>query len=245
MSDEKALLLVPEIVPEEVMSKIHELPGLPAFMLAQECADLYQVDVKQIAQAVKRNSERFPADFVFRLTKKDVELLRSQNVTAISRKARVEPLAFSHEGTNALSGVLKSPVAAARSVQINRAFSAMEKGILEKALRADAALAFPDMFTVDQFEKLLDARVMITGTQYLALKGRCERARRRLEAVPPPVLPLSRGASYTRKNLTRREKRTIVILNAQGVANVAIASRIGRNISTIQRYLRRRKTHSR
>lgn len=96
-------------------------------MLDAELAELYGVTTKSLVQAVKRNSERFPQDFMFALTKQEVAILRSQIVT--SRLAasgwggrRTAPYAFSEQGVAMLSSVLRSPRAIAVNIAIMRAF---------------------------------------------------------------------------------------------------------------------------
>ena len=69
------------IIPDEmVMNKIYLIRGLK-IILDKDLANLYNVETKAFNQAVKRNEERFPEDFMFRLTKKEWESLRSQFVT--------------------------------------------------------------------------------------------------------------------------------------------------------------------
>ena len=63
-----------------IQSKIYEIRGCRV-MLDSDLAALYQVETKALKQAVKRNIERFPEDFMFELTKEEVEFLRSQIVT--------------------------------------------------------------------------------------------------------------------------------------------------------------------
>ncbi|MEW5763696.1 MAG: ORF6N domain-containing protein [Acidobacteriota bacterium] len=249
-------------IPEEVLSAIHHIEGLPDFMLASEAADLYGVAPKRVTEAVRRNPDRFPADFVFRLTKSDVEKLRSQNAAAISRMARIEPLAFTHEGMNALSGVLKSSIAAARSVQINRGFSEMERRIQAGAGLPSGAPVLPDALTPDQFDRLLQAKVVLTGAEYLALK---RPPRRRLALVPPSpaqaaavrkqveigdtlmpglfgspekgIIDLARIRHP--RPLTRREKREIkaALAETPRPTHAAIARRVGRPRRTVDRYI--------
>jgi hypothetical protein len=73
-------------------------------MLDEDLANLYGVEVKALNQAVKRNLERFPADFMFQLTKKETEILRSQSVTSSSWGGRrTFPYAFTEQGVAMLS----------------------------------------------------------------------------------------------------------------------------------------------
>lgn len=119
---------------QAIQTKIYRLPTrVKPFMLGQDLAELYEVESKHITQAVKRNPRRFPSDFYFQLTDSEVDILRSQNVTAISNMVRANPLGFYREGANMLSAVLKSGIAAERSVQIMYAFSALEMELLPES----------------------------------------------------------------------------------------------------------------
>lgn len=102
-------------------------------MVAVDLAEVYGTSVRALNQAVSRNSNRFPDDFMFVLTEMETMDLRSQNVTAnvVSTKARYATIVFTHAGANALSGVLKTPVAAGMSVAVHRAFAAMEQKALD------------------------------------------------------------------------------------------------------------------
>ena len=86
-------------------------------MLDEHLAALYEVEVKALNQAVKRNRERFPADFMFQLTLEEMQLLRSQVVTAEPGRGgrRTPPYAFTEQGVAMLSSVLRST----RAVQVN------------------------------------------------------------------------------------------------------------------------------
>src|SRR5258708_2821076 len=85
-------------------------------MLSGDLAELYGVEVKVLVQAVKRNTARFPIDFMFHVTKEEWSCLRSQNVTldvarrggGRGRYSKYPPLAFTEHGVTMLSGVLKS-----------------------------------------------------------------------------------------------------------------------------------------
>ena len=87
-----------------------------------DLADLYHVETKALNQAVKRNLERFPDDFMFQLTTDEFNYLRSQNVTAKIAKRRVSPYAFTQNGVAMLSSVLKSKQAVDVNIQIMRVF---------------------------------------------------------------------------------------------------------------------------
>ena len=119
-------------------------------MLDTELAKLYGVAVKALNQAVKRNSERFPGDFMFQLSRQEAALLRSQIVTldeastqprGRGRYAKYLPYAFTEQGVAMLSSVLKSTQAVQVNVEIMRAFvrlRGMAAHSAELAQRLDA-----------------------------------------------------------------------------------------------------------
>ncbi len=92
-------------------------------MLDRDLAELYSVKVKELNQAVKRNENRFPQDFMFQLSRDEAVNLRSQIVT-LDKKAwwRYLPYAFTEQGIAMLSSVLHSERAIAVNIQIIRSF---------------------------------------------------------------------------------------------------------------------------
>ena len=80
-----------------IQSKIYEIRGCRV-MLDSDLAALYQVETKALKQAVKRNIERFPSDFMFELTKEEVECLRSQIVTLKNNPDEMEEATSSKRG---------------------------------------------------------------------------------------------------------------------------------------------------
>lgn len=92
-------------------------------MLDADLARLYGVEVRALNQAVKRNQERFPADFMFQLTADELTNLKSQSVISSSWGGRRhDPHAFTEQGVAMLSSVLRSTRAARVNVEIMRAF---------------------------------------------------------------------------------------------------------------------------
>jgi len=91
-------------------------------MLDSDLAQLYQVETKGLKRAVKRNIERFPPDFMFELTKEEVNVLRYQNGTSSWGGSRYLPYAFTEQGVAMLSTVLSSKIAIDINIQIMRAF---------------------------------------------------------------------------------------------------------------------------
>ena len=92
-------------------------------MLSTQLAKLYGVEPRALVQAVKRNRERFPEDFMFQLSEKEFADLKSQTVTSSWGGARrATPYAFTEQGVAMLSSVLRSKRAVLVNVQIMRAF---------------------------------------------------------------------------------------------------------------------------
>ncbi|HBF11805.1 MAG TPA: DNA-binding protein [Deltaproteobacteria bacterium] len=112
-----------QVIPSErIESHIYLIRGQKV-MLSVHLADLYQVEPKVLVQAVKRNIERFPSDFMFQLTNEEFEILKSQIVTSSwGGLRRAHPYAFTEQGIAMLSAVLRSPRAIKLSTEIVRAF---------------------------------------------------------------------------------------------------------------------------
>lgn len=91
-------------------------------MLDADLAELYSVETKVLLQAVKRNADRFPDDFMFQLEEAEFENLRSQFVTSSWGGRRYRPYAFTEQGVAMLSSVLRSRRAVAVNIEIMRAF---------------------------------------------------------------------------------------------------------------------------
>ena len=115
---------------ELIQSKIYEIRG-QRVMLDFDLAELYQVETRVLNQAVKRNIDRFPEDFMFQVTAEEWVVISSQFVMT-SRNKRPKsalPLAFTEHGVVMLSSVLRSDIAVQTSVLITRAFVAMRQMI--------------------------------------------------------------------------------------------------------------------
>ena len=96
---------------EVIKSKIYELRG-QRVMLDFDLAVLYQVETRVLNQAVKRNRDRFPDDFMFQLTTEEWDVISSQFVmtSRMKRPKTARPLAFTEHGALMLSGVLRSEI---------------------------------------------------------------------------------------------------------------------------------------
>lgn len=93
-------------------------------LLDADLAELYGVPTKVLVQAVKRNLERFPVDFMFQLSEVEFAGLRSQTVTSNAGRGgrRYAPYVFTEQGVAMLSSVLSSPQAIAVNIEVMRAF---------------------------------------------------------------------------------------------------------------------------
>jgi len=97
-------------------------------MLDYDLADMYEVETRRLKEAVKRNIERFPIDFMFELTVEEYFSLRSQIATSKKKGGRrYMPYAFTEQGVAMLSGILRSEKAIEINIEIMRAFVMMRK----------------------------------------------------------------------------------------------------------------------
>lgn len=113
---------------DDIKNKIYTIRGLQV-MLDRDLAELYEVETRALNQAVKRNKNKFPNDFMFQLMKEEVnEISRSQFVILKQgQNIKYLPYAFTEQGVAGLSGVLKSAIADQVHVKIMRAFVAMRR----------------------------------------------------------------------------------------------------------------------
>jgi hypothetical protein len=116
------------IVPiEQIQSRIFVIRGFNV-MLSSDLAQLYGAEAKVLNQAVKRNGDRFPPDFMFQLTQEEFESLKSQIVTSSwGGPRRALPYAFTEHGILMLSSVLRSRRAIQVNIEIMRAFVSMRE----------------------------------------------------------------------------------------------------------------------
>ena len=116
-----------EISQQQIENRIFTIRG-EQVMLDKDLAEMYQVKPIRLREQVKRNTERFPENFMFRLTEEEVELMVSQN--AIPSKQHLGghlPYVFTEQGVAMLSAVLRSDIAVKVSIQIINAFVQMRK----------------------------------------------------------------------------------------------------------------------
>jgi hypothetical protein len=125
---------------ELIKNSILEVRGKKV-ILDFELAKMYQVETRSLKQAVRRNIERFPTDFMFELTEDEMKNLTSQFVTSSWGGTRHQSFAFTEQGVAMLSSVLKSKKAIHINISIMRAFVMMRQWALthqELSKRLDA-----------------------------------------------------------------------------------------------------------
>ncbi|MEJ0104405.1 MAG: ORF6N domain-containing protein [Bacteroidota bacterium] len=122
-------LMIPD---ERVMNKIYLIRGQKV-MLDRDLSELYQVETKRLKEAVRRNIDRFPEDFMFEMTVEELENWRTQFASSNSEKMglRYPPFCFTEQGVAMLSSILNSEIAIHVNIQIIRIFTKMRQVILE------------------------------------------------------------------------------------------------------------------
>ena len=141
----------------QIHRKIHEI-RTQKIMLDFDLAELYEVETRILNQAVKRNIDLFPPDFMFQLSSDEYDLMSSQIVMTSNHKRPKSspPYAFTEHGVTMLSNVLRSKKARMTSIAIVRAFIALKENILSnskiieqvKSLEQKYDKQFDDIFEV-------------------------------------------------------------------------------------------------
>jgi hypothetical protein len=174
-------------------------------IIDRDLALLYGVETRVLNQAVKRNIERFPDDFMFQLDKEDVEILKSQNVTSSWGGDRRLPYAFTEQGIAMLSSVLKSQIAVEVNIRIMRAFVSMRRFIVTNAQ------LFQRLETIEYHQLEMKRHQEVTDK-------RIDEVFKRLEANISPM----QGIFYDGQvfdayrfvsDLIRKAKRTIALID--------------------------------
>ena len=163
-------------------------------MFDRDLAKLYQVETGQLNRQVKRNIERFPSDFMFQLTKQELEILKCQNGIASWGGDRHLPYAFTENGVAMLSGVLRSETAIEVNIRIMRAFTAMRHFLANNAqlFQRLSNIEYHQIETdhrIDEVFKRLDANIQpqqgifFDGQVFDAYKFVCDLVRKAKKAI--------------------------------------------------------------
>lgn len=121
-----------KVVDTMIVNKIYMIRDQKV-MLDRDLAEMYGVETKNLNKAIKRNSSRFPEDFMFQLTKDEYESLRFQIGTSKVGRGGVRylPYAFTEQGVAMLSSILSSETAIQVNIQIIRVFTKMKQALLD------------------------------------------------------------------------------------------------------------------
>ena len=193
---------LPEVI--DIKPMIRVIRGQQV-MIDRDLALLYGVETKRLNEQVKRNIERFPDDFMFQLSKEDVEILKSQNATSSWGGDRRLPYAFTEQGIAMLSSVLKSQTAVDVNIRIMRAFVSMRRFI------ATNAQLFQRLETIEYHQLEMKQRQEVTDK-------RIDEVFKRLDANIPPL----QGIFYDGQvfdayrfvsDLIRKAKHSIVLID--------------------------------
>lgn len=228
----------------QIISKqIISLPGRPLFMIDRDVAELYGTETKKINKAVKRNPDRFPEDFCFVLEEDEFRSL-AQSDSGLKFESghggrRYLPYAFTREGCNMLSAVLNTKTAIARSIQIMRAFTAMER-FAER--RPDAAFVdAPDSPFLPSGLQMAQLREMygIDGARQI-LKDYC--------GINPggprsSITPMEERIIRKTNPNKRRRDETIAELLDRGVPKALICGVSGLSLKSLWNVRRRVNVH--
>ncbi len=147
-----------------IQNKIYEVNGIKV-MLDFDLAELYEAETRVLNQAIKRNIDSFPEDFMFRLSKEEWELMRSSSSQIVmmeipkNRTGKYLPYAFTEHGVTMLASILKSQKARKMNIAIVRAFVALRKTLMNienlqnqmKELENKYDKQFDDIFEAIQF----------------------------------------------------------------------------------------------
>ena len=171
------------ITVEGIRSLVYTIRGQQV-MLDSDLAEIYGYELRAMNQQVKRNIERFPEDFMFQLTKDEVELVKSQIVTSRDNTffsgqeggRRKLPYAFTEQGIYMLATVLKGELAVQQSVFIMRAFKEMRHYIMQN-----------QQFVTHSEMNLVTARVSEIAVQTVGLIDHQKQTDKKLEDIQKSI----------------------------------------------------------
>lgn len=179
----KAKEAIVEITEQLIIDRVHIIRGIKV-MLDKDLAEMYGVQTSALNQAVKRNSLRFPDDFMFQVSQKEFESLISQSVISkqVGRSGtRKLPYAFTEQGVVMLSSVLNSEIAIQVNIEIIRVFIKMKQLLLDNK----------DLYLkIEKIENKLTAHDEDIQNIFVILK----------KLLQPPIKRKAIGFPYPNKN---------------------------------------------
>ena len=144
-----------QVVPVAVIERRIYVIRSQKVMLSTHLAELYEVESRTLVQAVKRNLDRFPTDFMFQLTPKEFANLKSQIVISSWGGIRSAPYAFTEQGVAMLSSVLNSKRAISVNIAIIRTFVKLRQILARHKDLAERLIAMEDKYD-QQFKVVFD-----------------------------------------------------------------------------------------
>ncbi len=212
------------ITTDDIRSKVYIIRGQQV-MLDKDLAEIYGYEVKKLNQQVKRNLTRFPEDFMFQLTKEEVELVKSQFVTSRNINyfegqeggRRKLPYAFTEQGIYMLATVLRGELAEQQSIFIMRTFREMRHYIRQN-----------QQFVTRKEMDLLTAKV---GT----ITERQDRMEKKVDSIQKDVTILADNF------ITDKDKKNFVIYKGQkleaDIAYIEIYQQAKKSIYVVDDYM--------
>ncbi len=222
---------------ENIENLIHVIRGKQV-MLDRDLARLYGVEARALNQAVKRNMERFPEDFMFQLSKEEFENLRSQIVTSSEEEIlksqnvisswggiRKWPYVFTENGVAMLSSVLRSQQAISINIQIMRAFNAMRHFIASNA-------------QVFQRVENIEKNILALNASKVDTDKKLEEVFRRLDdgnATPKQAVfydgQIFDAYKFVNERIREAKKRIVLIDNYVDETVLAMLDKRGKNVT--------------
>lgn len=209
---------------EGIRNLVYTIKGQQV-MLDSDLAELYGYELKTMNQQVKRNIERFPEDFMFQLTKEEIDILRSQIVTAnINSKSRTNPYVFTEQGIYMLATVLKGELAVQQSLFIMRAFKQMRHYIVQN-----------QQFVTHSEMNLVTARVSEIAIQVASAIDHQNKADKKIKDIQKNI------DSINQNFVSDRDYKDFVIYKSQkfeaDVAYIDIYQQATKSIYVIDNYM--------
>ncbi|HOW30490.1 MAG TPA: ORF6N domain-containing protein [Bacteroidales bacterium] len=164
-----------------IQSLIHEIRGYRV-MLDSDLAALYETETKRLKEAVRRNINRFPPDFMFELNESEFETLRTQFATSNRGGTRYMPFAFTEQGVAMLASVLNSPKAIEVNIQIVRAFVFLRQYAIANEELARKLNELESMYN-KQFKDIYEALNYLLTTNH---QQKLQNQRRKIGFVTEP-----------------------------------------------------------
>lgn len=209
---------------EEIKNCVYVIRGQQV-MLDHDLAEIYGYEVKNLNRQVKRNSNRFPEDFMFQLTEEELDYLRCQFVTAnINSKSRSLPYVFTEQGIYMLATVLKGDLAEQQSIFIMRAFKEMRHYIREN-----------QQFVAQSEMNLVTARVSEIAVQVAGVIDKQKKTDKSIEDIQKSIDTLSENF------VSDKDYKNFVIYKGQkfeaDVAYIDIYQQAQKSIYVIDDYM--------